>query len=279
MFSLRSKMLASLALFNLTAIEAESIDARPRCACTGQAWSSSLNSIVKAFAATWGQMDLLRRRSFKNSRALTKQSSCRLAAAISDKTSFSSFKIFKSQFLPNKLIFCNNIQKQFLKKNLVKVFEFSFFIFWLFEINFEFEFEFFNFPYFSFQRLTFVFIQFDVCFFSVLVQLNVFWKMCEEDRGGGELRWEFQSAAFVNEGQNATELNLRRSSNSVFEVTTKVAPHSHRSAKMSTHNEGTYAAAVLERLKKMMGNRELKWQMSKNNEEGMQDFCNNERVP
>ena len=131
-----------------------------------------------------------------------------------------------------------------------------------------------------FQRLTFVFIQFDVCFFSVLVQLNVFWKMCEEDRGGGELRWEFQSAAFVNEGQNATELNLRRSSNSVFEVTTKVAPHSHRSAKMSTHNEGTYAAAaVLERLKKMMGNRELKWQMSKNNEEGMQDFCNNERVP
>ena len=104
-----------------------------------------------------------------------------------------------------------------------------------------------------FQRLTFVFIQFDVCFFSVLVQLNVFWKMCEEDRGGGELRWEFQSAAFVNEGQNATELNLRRSSNSVFEVTTKVAPHSHRSAKMSTHNEGTYAAAVLERLKKWWG--------------------------
>ena len=38
------------------------------------------------------------------------------------------------------------------------------------------------------------------------------------------------------------------------------------------------AAAVLERVKKM-GNRELKWQMSKNNEEGMQDFCNNERVP
>ena len=133
---------------------------------------------------------------------------------------------------------------------------FHFFIFWLFEINFDFDFafkfEFLDFLIF-FQTLTFVFIQFDVCFFSVLVQLNVFWKMCEEDRGGGELRWEFQSAAFVNEGQNATELNLRRSSNSVFEVTTKVAPHSHRSAKMSTHNEGTYAAAVLERLKKWWG--------------------------
>ena len=49
--------------------------------------------------------------------------------------------------------------------------------------------------------------------------------MCEEEGGetSSTLNENFR-AAFVNEGQNATELNLRRSSNSVFEVTTKVAP-------------------------------------------------------
>ena len=173
-------MLASLALFNLIAIEAESIDARPRCGCTGQAWSSSLNSIVKAFAATWGQMDLLRRRSFKNSRALTKQSSCRLAAAISDKTSFSSWNLenyFRRAYL---VTFCTNIQMQFKQIIHRKVINLNFCAKIVISLV----------PFFVnfFQRLTFVFIQFDVCFFSVLVHLNVFWKMCEEDRGGGELR-------------------------------------------------------------------------------------------
>lgn len=276
-------MLALLAVFNLIAIEAESIDARPRCGCTGQAWSSSLNSIVKAFAATWGQMDLLRRRSFKNSRALTKQSSCWLAAAISDKTSFSSWNLenyFRRAYL---VTFCTNIQMQFKQIIHRKVINLNFCAKIVISLV----------PFFV--KFFLAFSKTYICFYSVwrlllfrpcspqCILKNV-WRRSRRGRTKKSSTTSTPNenfrAAFVNEGQNATELNLRRSSNSVFEVTTKVAPHIAQKWAhiMRVRTQQQQAAAVLERVKKM-GNRELKWQMSKNNEEGMQDFCNNERVP